>query len=412
MVNMNILKTRYLAEEISGSCFFSHKIAFISGPRQCGKTTLAKMLLGERGCGVYHNWDQIEFRRQWAKSPSSTIPPAVSGKVPIIIFDEIHKERNWKRNLKGIYDTRTAPCDIIVTGSARLGVYMKGSDSLLGRYFDFRLHPFSMREMEQVVPSTPDSTLTGLFSHRPGYDRHKCDLLQSFLKFGPFPEPLLGQNEKMARMWRRNREQLVIREDLRDLSRIPDLSKIEMLTALIPDRIGSQFSLASVREDMECRFDTLNRWLGWLKELYYLFEIKPYSKNIPRALKRDGKIYLWDYSSVADRGARFENLVACHLLKACHFWTDTGEGDFELWYIRNKEKQEIDFLITRDMAPWLPIEVKLSDCQPSVNWRKFIRFLPCKRGLQLVNRPVWRLHQDNDMEILVADAAEALPLFV
>jgi predicted AAA+ superfamily ATPase len=152
--------------------------------------------------------------------------------------------------------------------------------------------------------------------------------------------------------------------------------------------------------------------MQYLKELYYLFELKPYSKKIPRSLKREGKVYLWDYGSVPEKSARFENLVACHLLKACHQWTDTGEGVFELFYLKNKEKQEIDFLIVRDGVPWLPVEVKLGDTDPSRNWKKFAALLPCQRALQLVNRPHWKLHKFGETELLVAAAAEALEYFV
>lgn len=374
---------------------------------------MAKAMLQKRAAGAYRNWDQLEFRREWAKSPSSIIPDIGNGgDIPLLVLDEIHKESRWKRNLKGVYDSLEAPCDIMVTGSARLGVYMKGSDSLLGRYFNFRLHPFSLREMETAKMTDPDTTLSAIFSQNPGAGKnHRCNL-EALLRYGPFPEPLFAQDERKARLWRRNREQLVIREDLRDISRLPDLGRIEMLTALIPERIGSLFSPASLREDLECRFDSLKRWLGWLKELYYLFEVKPYSTNIPRSLKREGKIYLWDYSAVKDPGAKFENLVACHLLKACHFWTDTGEGDFELYYLRNKEKQEIDFLITRDRKPWLPVEVKLSDCEPSRHWQKFLHLTSCKRGLQLVNRAFRKSYHYGNNELLVADAADVLPSLV
>ena len=408
------MKKRYLPSYIDELCFSDHKMAFVSGPRQVGKTTLAKGMLQNRGAGIYRNWDQTEFRREWAKSPSSIIPlVAKDDDIPLLVLDEIHKERRWKRNLKGIYDSLAAPCDIMVTGSARLGVYMKGSDSLLGRYFNFRLHPFSLREMESSKMPDPDAALTALFSENLVLGKNHRQNLETLLRYGPFPEPLFAQDERKARMWRRNRDQLVIRDDLRDLSRLPDLGRIEMLTALIPERIGSLFSPASLREDLECRFDSLKRWLGWLKELYYLFEVKPYSTNIPRSLKREGKIYLWDYAAIKDEGAKFENLVACHLLKACHFWTDTGEGDFELCYLRNKEKEEIDFLITRNREPWLPVEVKLSDSTPSRHWRKFLRFLPCQRALQLVNTATRKkiYHYDN-AELLVADAAEVLPLLV
>jgi predicted AAA+ superfamily ATPase len=171
------------------------------------------------------------------------------------------------------------------------------------------------------------------------------------------------------------------------------------------------FSVASLREDMEVSFDTIRRWMTFLKELYYLFEIKPYSKRIPRSLKREGKVYLWDYGALKNEAARFENLVALHLLKTCHYWTDTGEGEFDLFFLRNKEKREIDFLIVRDGIPWLPVEVKMSESDPSPNWRKLAPWLKCNRGLQVVFKPEWKIHKIDEMQILVAGAAEALHYF-
>jgi predicted AAA+ superfamily ATPase len=179
---------------------------------------------------------------------------------------------------------------------------------------------------------------------------------------------------------------------------------MEVLTALLPDRVGSLFSLAAVGRDLEVGIPTVKRWVGYLKELYYLFEIKPYLRSIPRSLRREGKVYLWDYSAVADEAARFENLVASHLLKTCHYWTDTGEGDFELFFLRDKDKREIDFLIVRDGKPWLPVEVKRSDGAPSENWKRFAPFLPCRRGIQILEKPHWASHEREGMQVLVAGA--------
>jgi hypothetical protein len=184
-----------------------------------------------------------------------------------------------------------------------------------------------------------------------------------------------------------------------------------MLAAILPDKVASPLSLNSLKLDIEVTHLTLQRWLGWLKELYFLFEIKPWSKKIIRSLKKEGKIYLWDFSEVREQGARFENMVAVHLLKTCNYWNDTGQGSFELFYLRNREKQEIDFLIVRDGQPWLPVEVKRSDDKPSQNWKKFLPMLQCKKALQITEKPVWKLYAENDSQLLVAGAAEALMYF-
>jgi hypothetical protein len=180
------------------------------------------------------------------------------------------------------------------------------------------------------------------------------------------------------------------------------------MTSLLPSRVGSLFSLASMGRDLEASIPTVRRWMTYLSDLYYLFEVKPWSRKIPRALRREGKVYLWDYGAVPDEAARFENLVAQHLLKACQTWTDTGEGDFRLHYLRTKEREEIDFLVVRDGEPWLPVEVKLSDGTPSPNWRRFAPLLPRRFGLQITRVPGWTLHEFPSGRIRVAGASEAL----
>lgn len=406
-----MLKPRSLGHTVEELGFADHKIVLLSGPRQCGKTTLARMLGDKRKIGVYRNWDQLEFRRIWASNPSSIIPASDPGEVPLVVLDEIHKERRWKRNLKGIYDTLTNPCDLLVTGSARLNVYVKGSDSLLGRHIGFRLHPFSIRELEEATVLPPDAMLEHLINRARSEGKLAQERLALLMVHGPFPEPLFAQNDRKTRLWRRNREQLIVREDLRDLSRIPELGRVEMATALLPERVGSLFSLASLARDLETSIPTVKRWMNYLKELYYVFEVKPYSRGIWRSLRREGKVYLWDYAGIKDEAARFENLVACHLLKTCHYWTDTGEGVFELCFLRDKEKREVDFLIVRDGRPWLPIEVKLTEQHPSPSFAVFGPALPCRFGLQITRQPGWVEHRFGDACVLVGGAAEVLGYF-
>ncbi len=371
------------------------------------------MLLKERGAGQYYNWDDLELRKLWITSPKGLITKTSPNTIPVFVFDEIHKARYWKRTLKGIFDTLSSAADIVVTGSARLDIYQKGSDSLLGRYFPFRLHPLTLGELGgSGVVSTQDF-IEQVYLKSQRENRASEEALQSLLKLSGFPEPFFGQSEKSARIWRRTRVEQVIREDLRDLSRIPHLSQLEMLAALLPERIGSLLSKASLSRDLEVGFDTVKRWLDLLRYVYYCFEIKPYTQKIARSLKKEGKLYLWDYAEIPAEGARFENLVACHLLKSCHYWTDGGEGHFQLFFLRNKEKEEIDFLITKDKKPWLPIEVKLNDTEPSSSWNRFFSYLPVKKGLQIVLKPYcWKIHHVRNNEVLVASANLVLPYFV
>lgn len=406
------MEKRYLAPLIEQLSFRHHKMAFVSGPRQCGKTTLAKTFLSQRKEGGYYNWDDVEFRRLWANSPKRVVPENTQA-VPLVVLDEIHKARSWKRSLKGVFDTLTSPVDILVTGSARLNVYRKGGDSLLGRYFHFRLHPFSLAEMDQLQPQGPNRFVESLFTELgPSQKRHR-EHFEALMKFGSFPEPLFAQDEKFARVWRKTRVERVIREDLRDLTRIPELSRIEMLASLLPERVGSPLSRASLSEVLEVSFDTIRRWLFLLNELYYSFELKPYHRSISRSMRRDAKLYLWDYSEIQNEAARFENLVAAHVLKLCDFWNDSGEGNFELCYLRDKEKNEIDFLMTKDGKPWLPIEAKLNNTDPDRSWAKFGRLLPCKYGVQIVaGRANPKIHRAGDFSLLVCSASDFLPRFI
>ena len=401
-------KKRYLSGDIEELCFDSGKMAFISGPRQVGKTTFAKALLAERGAGNYYNWDETTFRRLWTKNPSQVIPENRSDVKPLIILDEIHKAKLWKRSLKGIYDTLENPCDIIVTGSAKLNVYRRGSDSLLGRYHNFRLHPFSLRELlcsgsESIIE--PDSMIDSLFSQSNLNISANQSTLEQLNQFGGFPEPFFGQSKRKLNLWRRGRIERLIREDLRDLSRLPELSQVEMLASLLPERVASPLSINSLAEDMEVAYNTIKHWMSYLKELFYCYEIKPFSNSLPRSIKKEGKLYLWDWSEVESNGARFENMIASHLLKYVQYLTDTGYGAYELNYIRNKEKKEIDFLLTKNKKPWLPIEIKLNDDKPFSNWTAFMKYLQCDKGIQVVGKDnVFKIHQQENWQILVVSA--------
>lgn len=401
--------SRNILKEIESLALKRNKMAFISGPRQVGKTTLSKTFIHKKN-GKYLNWDNLDFRRLWTKSPKDSLTDLKENST--LILDEIHKADKWKQNLKGVYDTLEKKIRIIVTGSARLDLYKKGSDSLMGRYLSFRLHPFSIGEMLSSNLPSPDDVEKSLLDN---FKLSPSAKLQSawndLTLYGGFPEPLFAANKKILNIWHKGRIEKIVREDLRDLSNIPELSKIEMLISLLPERVASPLSLTSLKEDLEISYDTAKRWMNYLKQLYYHYEIKPWSKNISRSLKKESKIYLWDWSEVKDEGARFENMVASHLLKACHYWTDTGEGNFELYYLKTKEKKEIDFLITRDNKPWLPIECKLTNTSPSPNF-SILNFENISTYFQLVNTPkILEKTKVKDKDLIICSANQFFKYF-
>ncbi len=395
---------RNLTVSIKSLALARGKMAFISGPRQVGKTTLAKILL-KPSKGLYGNWDDLDFRRRWAKSPKSIVWPLPENSR--LILDEIHKAPRWKQNLKGLYDTLEKKLGIIVTGSARLDLYKKGSDSLMGRYLGFRLHPFSIGEIIGTKPLSPVKVEQLL---REGLSLSSSkDYWNDLKAYGGFPEPLWGGSQKILRLWQKGRIDKIVREDIRDLGRIPEMGKMEMLISLLPERVASPLSLKSLGEDLEVSYDTAKRWTDYLKTLYYFFEVRPWSKRIARSLKKEKKIYLWDWSEVTDPGARFENMVASHLLKACHFWTDTGEGKFELFYLKTKDKREVDFLVIKDGNPWLPIECKLKDTSPTSHLQAFTSALKVPVCLQLVEKDkVLKKRRDSEYVTYICSASSFL----
>lgn len=257
-----------------------------------------------------------------------------------------------------------------MTGSARLNLYKKGSDSLMGRYLNFLIHPFSLAELNNNF-NTPEEFLKK-FSKKEKATGHNQKILNQLLEFSGFPEPYLAKNKKILYIWQNSRVDKIIKEDLRDLSRITEISQIEIMAALLPDRVGSPLSIENIRQAIETTHPTAKRWLKYLEELYFFYEIKPWSLKIPNSLKKEGKIYLYDYSQIENQGPRFENLVANHLKKTCDFWTDIGEGNFNLFYLKNKLKEEIDFLITKNNKPWMAFEVKLTD--QNIQTNKFKNF--------------------------------------
>lgn len=290
----------------------------------------------------------------------------------LLIIDEIHKSKQWKNQLKSLWDQNKAHhLDLIVTGSAQLNTLKKAGDSLLGRYYNFNLHPFTVGEILEKPILPPENIYQVIknnsFEKAP---KNFTQIYENLKKFSGFPEPYTRQNERKLNLWRKTRIERLIREDLRDLSKLPDLSSVEVLASLLPEKIGSGLSIENLRMTLETSHHSVKRWLKHLESVYFHFSIGPYSKSINNAIRKEHKIYLYDYTELQDPGILFENIIACHLLKACHYWTDLGYGHFGLHYARNKQKTEIDFVITKNNRPWLAVETKVTSqkvTEPVVN---------------------------------------------
>ena len=208
---------------------------------------------------------------------------------------------------------------------------------------------------------------------------------QALMAVGGFPEPFLGQSEQAAKRWRVNRRDQVLRQDLRDLTQVREVALVEQLVDLLTERVGAPLSMNSLREDLQVHHHTIGTWLEILERLYVVFRVRPYAGSLSRALHKEPKVYFWDWTEVTNPGARFENLVASHLLKYCH-WRHDVEGELmELRYVRDREKREVDFLLLKDRQPWVLIEAKLNDLTPSASLYYFKERLKVPWAFQVVS---------------------------
>jgi predicted AAA+ superfamily ATPase len=326
---MAVMK-RYLERAIRKD--LDDKIVLISGPRQVGKTTLAKSIhpAGYEYFNIDNEEDRLLIRKNgWRRD------------CDLVIFDELHKLKKWKNWIKGIYDKEGVRPRLLVTGSARLDAYRRGGDSLAGRFFSFRLHPLSVSEVKEK------------------YDADEA--LERILKLGGFPEPFLKGSERAAKRWRRSHTDRILKEDLRDIASVRDLKGVQTLVELLRQGVGSPVSYESLSRDLQVSPHTVKSWIGMLESLYILFIVTPYSRNVARSILKQPKIYFYDTGFVKeDSGARLENAVACALLKQLHFLEDTAGETCSLHYLRDKNKREVDFLTVRDGKPEILLEVKLS----------------------------------------------------
>jgi len=361
------------------------QMAFVSGPRQVGKTTTCRGL-----AGAYLNWDNSDHRRTIVRGPAAVVEQLGLDRLaedePVVLFDELHKFRRWKAFLKGFFDTYGDRVRVLVTGSSRMDMYRRGGDSLMGRYFPYRMHPFTvaevtsrglpdLRRLVREPAAIPQQDFAALWEH------------------GGFPEPFLKRDRRFARRWQRLRRQQLLREDLRDLTRIHEVSQLEVLVDILQDRSSDQLVYSNLAGEVQVSVDTIRRWLSTLCGLHLGFILRPWHRNVSRSLRKEPKWFLRDWSVVRDEGKRAETFVACHLLKAVEGWQDLGLGEFALGYLRDKEKREVDFLVARDGKPWMLVEVKKAED----------RIAPSLKHFQEQTRAPFAFHVVLDADYVDAD---------
>ena len=347
-------------------------MAFIAGPRQVGKTTSSRQFTSGH---YYLNWDNEDHRSIIVRGPGAVAEYIGLPDKDVIVFDEIHKYPLWKSFLKGFYDTYGPGVRIVVTGSARLDIYRKGGDSLMGRYFLYRMHPLSVAEL--LSSSVPDSEIS-----------LPAELAQEkwlkLLQYGGFPQPFLRANNRFYNQWKRTRNSQIFREDIHDIARVHEVGQVEVLAELVRQQAGQLTSIASLARKVRAAENSVRSWLKIMEALYYCFPVRPWSNNIARSLRKEPKFYLWDWGVVDQAGFRNENMIASHLHKAVHWWTDNGYGDFGLFYLRTKDKREVDFVVTRDNKPWFLVEVKTGNTPLSPALEYFQKKTAADHAFQVV----------------------------
>jgi hypothetical protein len=379
-------------------------MVFCVGPRQVGKTTLSKIISEAYTNKLYFNWDDPRSRSRLIENPfffEELVRKDASP--PLIIFDEIHKYRDWKNYLKGVYDEFHSGYRFLVSGSGRLDIYQKGGDSLAGRYYLFHLWPFTISELGNVRQEV-DAFLREPLGISSAGGKVLLEKWKRLSSLSGFPEPYLTNRVTTYRRWTTTYSSQLIREDIRDLTGIRSIGEVETLYFLLPSKVGSPLSVPSLAADLKVSYNTVLNWLSAFERFFLTFSITSWSKRIVRAIRKERKVYLFDTPRVEDPGARFENMIALELWRAVTNWNDLGHGQFSLHFVRNKEKQEVDFLIANNRKPFLLVEAKLSESTPTDPLRKFQSTLKIPAVQLNEEAEGYRLLSNNGQSILVAPA--------
>ncbi len=332
------------------------QMVFIEGPRQSGKTTLAKRLLRDKTLKQYLNYDNLHDRQIILSGQSFiqnlNLLDVLTEEKPLIILDEIHKLPDWKNYLKGLYDTYKDKVQIIATGSAKLTLYKKSQDSLMGRYFPYTIYPLSIGEITRGNPNIEELIKQPTKISDEEYN--------NLYNYGGFPDPYFKANSRFHNRWQKLRFEQLFRDDILKIEDIKNISQLEVLAQILSVQSSNQVNYSSLAKKIQVTDHTVRKWISCLESFYFGFSIHPWHQNVTRSIIKEPKFYLSDWSSIIDQGAKAENFIACHLKKVTKFWTDSGIGEFDVYYLRTKDKKEVDFVVVKNNQPWFLVEVKYS----------------------------------------------------
>lgn len=385
------------------------KMIFLVGPRQVGKTTLAKEAAKKYPNNLYFNWDIITDKQKIIKHPTFFEEMnRMDNSMPLVIFDEIHKYKQWKNYLKGIYDQFHQDYVFLISGSGRLDLYQKAGDSLAGRYLMFHLFPLTLTELSGEKRDFKNFINNPLINFKLNDAKKMVKIWNKLAELGGFPEPFAKNKKTFWVKWSKNYSRQIIYEDIRDLSQIKNIDDVALLFSLLPLKVGSPISINNLSGDLQVSFDTVKNWLKLFDLTYLTFRISSWTKKIARAITKEQKLYLFNYPVILDAGVRFENMVAVELYRTIYYWNDKGLGNFDLHYLKNKEQKEVDFLVSNNNLPFLLIETKNSDAQLSNSLVSFQNNLNIP-AVQLVNKEnIYQLKSNGKNKIATVSASDWL----
>lgn len=361
-------------------------LVLLAGPRQCGKTTLARQLAATFTNSLYFNWDIATDKRRLIANPHffEDIVRKDESR-PLVILDEIHKYKDWKNYLKGVCDQFPSEFLFLVSGSGRMDLHRRGGDSLAGRYFMMHLWPLTLAELHGTAVPFADFRREPARPHTDGRLADAQSTWDRLARYSGFPEPYLAGRDTTYRRWAATYHRQLIREDIRDLTGVKQVDDLEILFALLPSKVGAPLSIPGLAADLKVAYNTVASWLAIFERFYLTFTLSPWSAQIARALHKDRKLYLFDYAGIEDPAARFENMVALELFRAVSNWNDMGWGAFGLHYIRTKEGREVDFLVSENRKPMFLVEAKRGDATPAPNLLRFQKALGVP-AIQILDR--------------------------
>ena len=406
------MNKRVLYKKLWDQLSADKSLIILAGPRQSGKTTFAREIVAKDFSDtIYFNWDLPKDKRRLIDDPAffSKEPRGNISSRPLVILDEIHKYRDWKNYLKGTYDQFAKDYQFLVTGSGRLEFSRKAGDSLAGRFLKFHIFPLTLAELfpkRKQIRDFMDNPLEG-FDDAPA--KETAQAFHCLWEFSGFPEPFTKARKNFWSTWSAAYGQQIVRDDLRTAADIRNLDLVETLFALVPSRVGNPFSMNNLAGDLQVAFETVKNWLHLFDSFYLTFRLSPWTSKISRSILKEKKIYLFNFPVIEDEAARFENFVALEFLRAVETWNDQGLGKFSLHYLRNKDKQEVDFLLAKNNRPFLLVESKLSDESPAGNLLAFQNILNIP-AVQLVKKEgVKKIYKNGRNNVLVVTAHRWLP---